>query len=177
LLPHSVTALHDRIRSLEVVGPIMPYIDRPRPATGLEGKFSVQYAAAVAVLDGAVGIDTFTDDHCLNSAVTAILTKTRFLQSPEIPAALDRMWVEVKIELEGDNAVTAKCTSPPGAWGTPISEPDHMIKVRDCMRLVLNESETRGTISSLQNFESLDHRAVQAVMDTLRHPPQNGTQS
>jgi hypothetical protein len=32
----------------------MAYVDRPLPATGLAGKFSFQYCAAVAVLDGAV---------------------------------------------------------------------------------------------------------------------------
>ena len=33
----------------------------PVPRSGLDGKFSVEYCAAAALLDGRVSIDTFTD--------------------------------------------------------------------------------------------------------------------
>ena len=33
----------------------------PIPRSGLDGKFSIAYCAAAALLDGDVGIDTFTD--------------------------------------------------------------------------------------------------------------------
>ena len=49
------------IRAVRVVAPQMPYINRPRPNTGLEGKFSVQYVLSTALLRGHVNIDTFTD--------------------------------------------------------------------------------------------------------------------
>src|SRR5450756_18280 len=32
-----------RIRQARIVSPVMKYIDRPQPATGLDGKFSLQY--------------------------------------------------------------------------------------------------------------------------------------
>jgi aconitate decarboxylase len=175
LLPGRLTALHEHIGAVEIVGPIMPYVDRPRPATGLDGKFSFQYAAASALLDGAVGIDTFTDEHCVHPSLTALLTKLRFVQSPEIPAALDRMWVEIKIELDTGTLVTARCTRPPGAWGTPIPEADHFVKVRDCMRRALSDSETQEIISSLQSFDSLSGAAIRTLMDRLRGQPPNAT--
>ena len=36
--------------------------DRPQPRSGLEGKFSFQYTAAIALLDGTVRADSFTDE-------------------------------------------------------------------------------------------------------------------
>ena len=41
-----------QIAAVEIICPPMPYVDRPNPATGLAGKFSFQYVAAVALLDG-----------------------------------------------------------------------------------------------------------------------------
>src|SRR5262249_51826981 len=61
----------ESIASVELVGPEMPYVDRPQPSSGLEGKFSFQYAAAAALLDGSVGIDTFTDDRCARPEMRA----------------------------------------------------------------------------------------------------------
>src|SRR5262249_50459498 len=49
------------IARVEVTFPRFEYVDRPQPATGLDGKFSVQYATAVALLDGKVSVDSFTN--------------------------------------------------------------------------------------------------------------------
>ena len=46
-----------RIKAARIVSPVMKYVDRPQPATGLDGKFSLQYTAACAMLDGKVTID------------------------------------------------------------------------------------------------------------------------
>ena len=50
------------IQSVRIVSPEILDANRPQPRVGLEGKFSIQYAAAAALLDGAVGIQTFTDE-------------------------------------------------------------------------------------------------------------------
>jgi aconitate decarboxylase len=157
----------ETISTVEIVGPVMPYVDRPRPSSGLDGKFSFQYAAASALLDGIVGIETFTDERCTRSDMSAMLSKVSFVQSPEIPATLDRMWVEIKIRLGGGSLVTAKCVRPRGAWGSPISEQEHLVKVRDCMRRVLSENDTANVIASIREFDHLNGDTIRALMRTL----------
>ena len=51
-----------RIRELRILTPEIVDADRPQPRSGLEGKFSFQYTAATALIDGHVGIDSFTDE-------------------------------------------------------------------------------------------------------------------
>ena len=46
------------IRSVTLTTPVMQYVNRPHPDTGLSGKFSLQYTFATALLRGAVKIDT-----------------------------------------------------------------------------------------------------------------------
>jgi 2-methylcitrate dehydratase PrpD len=157
----------DRIRSLEIIGPVMPYVDRPQPATGLDAKFSFQYAAAAALLDGKAGIETFTDERCRRVDVTSMLPRVRFRQSPDIPATLDHMRVEINIILDGGETVTAECARPRGAWGAPISAGAHAAKVRDCMRRVMDDNAVERLIDRLQHFDSLSGTAVRALARTL----------
>ena len=48
-----------RIRGVTIVCPPMSYVNRPAPPSGLAGKFSFQYAAAIALLDGGVTVESF----------------------------------------------------------------------------------------------------------------------
>jgi aconitate decarboxylase len=145
----------------------MPYVDRPQPSSGLDAKFSFQYAAASALIDGRVGIDTFTDERLQEPDIQAVLRKTRLIQSCAIPASLDRMWVEVKVTEADGRTVSGKCVRPRAAWGTPISENEHLLKVRDCMNRALSSLETERVIGELQRFEQLDASEMRALMQTL----------
>ena len=155
------------IESVEIIGPVMPYVDRPRPSTGLEAKFSFQYAAACALADGRVGIDSFTDEHCAKPKIAALLQKIKFTQSPLIPASLDRMWVEVRMTLMNGEQISAKCTKPKGAWGEPVSEDEHLVKVRDCMHPVLGGASAQACIESTRRFETLEAAEIRELLRTL----------
>ena len=48
---------HPRANDGHVAGPVDP----PLPATGLEGKFSLEYGIAAALLDGSPGFESFSD--------------------------------------------------------------------------------------------------------------------
>lgn len=154
------------IESVEIIGPLMPYVDRPRPSTGLDAKFSFQYTAACALADGRVGIDSFTDEHCANPEIMALLPKIGFTQSAMISASLDRMWVEVRVTLAGGAQISAKCIKPKGAWGEPISEDEHLVKVRDCMHPVFGAT-AQACIESIRRFETLEAAEIRELLRTL----------
>jgi aconitate decarboxylase len=155
------------IASIEIAGPMMPYVDRPQPCSGLEGKFSFQYAAAAALLDGTVGIETFSDDCCSRPDMRAMLSKVSLQQLEQIPASLDRMWVEIKVKLEGGGEVTSRCARPPGAWGSSISAEEHLSKIRGCLKWVLPDDDAEGVIGSLSRFDRLSRDEIQTLMRTL----------
>lgn len=155
------------VAAVEIVGPVMPYVNRPRPSSGLDAKFSFQYAAASALLDGTVGIETFTDERCARPDIAAMLSNVKFAQSAVIPATLDEMWVELEITLADGSLITTKCVRPRGAWGRSISEQEHLVKVRDCMTRVLNHNEVENAIALLQDFERLDAAGVRCLIHKL----------
>ena len=81
------------IRRVMLTAPPMTYVNRPRPKTGLDGKFSLQYTAAAALLDGKVGIRTFTDERLLKSDMQDLLARFEVRHDASIPAVSRRcMW-------------------------------------------------------------------------------------
>src|SRR5260221_11865629 len=74
----------DEIERIEIdVDSIVPTIlIYERPATGLEGKFSLPFCAAAAVVFGRGGIDTFEPASLQNPAGPALMCRTALPGSP-----------------------------------------------------------------------------------------------
>lgn len=109
-----------RVRRVELRTPAMPYIDRPRPDTGLDGKFSWQYTAVIALLDGRVDPASFTDARRFADDAAALLDRTALVNDPAISGRLDRMHVEIAVELTDGATVTRRCDAPLGSWSRPV---------------------------------------------------------
>jgi 2-methylcitrate dehydratase PrpD len=155
------------IRRVEITAPPMAYVDRTHPSTGLEGKFSFQFTAACALLDGAVRIDSFSDEHCHRREVTEMLSKIHLAQSAEIPAALDRMWVEITVELAGGERIGTRCDRPRGAWGEPVPHDEYLGKACDCLNRVLHPKAVAEVLETADRFERLGSGDIRALMRTL----------
>jgi 2-methylcitrate dehydratase PrpD len=152
------------IRAVEIRGPVMSYVDRPQPATGLAGKFSFQYTASCALLDGAVRIDSFTDERRFAPDMAAMLDKVTVKQLPELPASFETMHVEIDVTLADGTVVKTRCNRPAGAWGEVIAPEIHLTKVRDCLARGLDRATAERVIATVDRFETLDSPAVRALI-------------
>jgi len=153
------------IKSVQITMPVMPYVDRPLPRTGLEGKFSFQYTVAAALLDGAVTVRTFSDERCFRQDMVALLPSIALRQSAEIPGELEKMWVEVSAELRDGRQVTARCRGPKGFWGLPpLAREEHLVKVRDCLNMRLAEDRTERCIALVADLDNLRPDGVRELI-------------
>jgi aconitate decarboxylase len=152
------------IKAVEIRGPVMTYVDRPQPDTGLAGKFSFQYTAACALLDGAVKIDSFTDARRFAPDMVAMLAKITVKQLPDMPAAFETMHVEVDVALVDGTVVTTRCNRPAGAWGEVIPAEVHLPKVRDCLKYGLDRDTAARVIATVDRFETLESADVRALI-------------
>ena len=123
----------------------------PVPRSGLDGKFSVEYCAAAALLDGHVGIDTFTDARRFSSDMEAMLG--RISVEPEGPESGATLATAV---LKDGTAVSAECSAFTGSARNPMSREQLLAKARDCFRRGLSEADTERVLEMLENLESLD---------------------
>ena len=75
------------------------------------------------------------------------------------------------VELASGERIAGKCAKPKGAWGEPISEEEHLVKVRDCLRIAFDETVAEEIIAVVRRFETLDPPAVRALIRALGNFP------
>lgn len=154
-----------QIVSVQLITPVMPYVDRPAPQTGLAGKFSFQYTLAAALLDGAVTIQTFSDERRFRSDMVGLLPKVSLVQSEAIPGQLEKMWVEATVSLSDGRTLNTSCKGPKGFWGLPPLERDeHLMKVRSCLHTRLDRGDTERCIQLVETLDTLDAAAVRELI-------------
>lgn len=149
-----------RIRQVRIVSPVMKYINRPQPVTGLDGKFSLQYAAAAAILDGKVGIDTFTDERRHRADMVDLLAKITLTQDPSIVGDFHHMHVAIEADLADGTRVSATCRGPQGVWGVPLEAASHRDKLHDCLGRALPAAEVAELIELFERLDALDAGGV-----------------
>ena len=153
------------IHRVILTAPVMAYVDRPRPKTGLDGKFSLQYTAAAALLDGKVNIRTFTDQRLAEPDVQTLLGKFEVRLDPTIPGRFEEMYVELAVELDSGRTLKTRCNGPRGKWGTPpIGDAEHLLKVRDCLATRFQPAAAESIVELAHNLDDLDEAGVRRLM-------------
>jgi 2-methylcitrate dehydratase PrpD len=101
------------------------------PTTGLEGKFSLQYAVAATLLDGRPGIESFTDEAVARPAAQALLARVEVDAAPGGDGLLAGD-VAIELTLADGSNLHAQLDLPPGAPDRPPSAAELADKVADC---------------------------------------------
>jgi 2-methylcitrate dehydratase PrpD len=123
----------ERVRAITVRAPavtVSPLIhDRPR--TGLEAKFSLQYAIAAVILDGTPGLGSFTDRAVGRPAADRLIG---LVELERLPGGEDLLAgsVDVDVTLDSGKQLAASVTLPPGAPGRPLTDAELARKLTDC---------------------------------------------
>lgn len=124
---------NDNIRRIRVTTPaasLTPLIHK-NPTTGLQGKFSLEYGVAAALLDGHPGLDSFTDDAVQRPEAR------KLMESVEIDATdtgEGLLTGDVTVEITTDNGETLSATLglPPGAPQRPPTDEELRQKIEAC---------------------------------------------
>ncbi|MFC1930247.1 MmgE/PrpD family protein, partial [Chloroflexota bacterium] len=142
-----------------IIRNFLPY---SRPKTGLQGKFSMQYCMAIALLDGSVGIRQFTDERANKPDIQALIGKVKYgpdKSSREEPE-------EVTVRLRGGREYTQAITIAKGDPENPMTEAEVAAKFRNCSGSVLAPSKREQALEYLSRLETLAR--VSELMDALR---------
>lgn len=147
--------------------PDMPYVNRPRPDTGLEGKFSFQYTAALALLDGHVSAESFSDERLHQADMQDMLERIVVEVDPTIPAQFERMHVEISARLRSGGSVSNRCDRLDGMWGRPVDERRFHQKVTDCLSVAMNDADIDRVLSLCSNLVELEQSDVTELIRLL----------
>lgn len=156
------------IERITLTTPEMPYVDKPVPRDGLDGKFSFQYVTACVLLDGRVGIESFDDSRRFSPDMEEMLGRISVARDPSIPGSFEHMHVVIDVELANGERLSARCDKPKGYIGTPVPEEDHLVKVRDCLARGSARNHVERIISTCRIIETLDGAGIRQLMGMLR---------
>jgi aconitate decarboxylase len=157
LLLREKHALNPReIESVEVLFPCFDYVNRPQPETGLDGKFSVQYTTAVALLDGEVSVDSFTNERRFAPDVEALLPRVKLTMDEAIPADFDRMHCIVTVTLRNRTYYSERVDKLSGWVGQPLTRAQRLAKFHSCARRVLDQASADRVVVLVEKLEQLE---------------------
>ncbi|HET8578672.1 MAG TPA: MmgE/PrpD family protein [Methylomirabilota bacterium] len=136
------------------------------PRTGLEAKFSAEFAAAAALVDGRAGIATFSDDKTQDPRIRAVMKRVRMVVDPEIPGDLERhVWTRVTIRLADGRTLSIEPRPVPGHPTSPLSMEALREKFVECAGMTLPADRVDSVREMVEDLDACpDLRSLTAIL-------------
>jgi len=146
LKPAAIRSVELRVHHL-----VLELTGKTAPKTGLEGKFSVYHAAAMAFIDGNGGEKQFSDTAVVDPNVIALRDRIKATVDPTI--APDE--VRIKVTLEDGRVIEHHVPHAIGSIARPMSDADLEKKFHDLSDDILGAQRTKELIAQCWNIEQL----------------------
>lgn len=149
-----------------------------RAATGLEGKFCMQYCVASAILDGKVTLDTFQQDHVDRAEVQRIsgLVKLEYDDSQEPVVVNAGGYIDVTINMKDGRSFTQRIDKARGTPDYPLTDEELTEKFDSCAIKTLDTSQVEEAASQIFSLQDLaDIRALTATIAAPAMIPVRGS--
>lgn len=150
----------ERIRVTVQPQGLVPLIHH-RPWRGLEGKFSMEYAMAAMLLDGAVRLGSFTDAAVQRPEIQAFLRRVEAHEEEGDPWPRRAL---VEVDLQNGERRSLWVKSLEGSAQMPLSEAELEAKLRDCVSFSRAEMDVNGFLSSAWSWED---RPIRSLLEYL----------
>jgi 2-methylcitrate dehydratase PrpD len=130
---------------------VLELTGKKTPKEGLEGKFSVYHAVAVAVIEGAGGEKQFSDRAVRDPVVIELRSKV----VPVIDPAMRPEQVEMTIDLNDGRVLHKRIEHAIGSLENPMSDADLERKFTDLAAGILTTQQTSNVMELCWKVESL----------------------
>jgi 2-methylcitrate dehydratase PrpD len=128
-----------------------------RPKEGLEGKFSMQYCLAAEILDGKVGMSSFTDEQVMRPEAQELIPKIEMKRTAGYEGQTS--WAEpfnvVEIHLNDGRMLTAQAERDSVGALRGATYEEVQAKFRDTAALALTQENVSATLEMLDNLENI----------------------
>uniref|UniRef100_A0A8C3V673 Cis-aconitate decarboxylase n=1 Tax=Catharus ustulatus TaxID=91951 RepID=A0A8C3V673_CATUS len=158
------------IRSIVLRIPVSKYINRPFPSSEHQARHSFQFNACAALLDGEVGLGSFSESSIQRQELRELLDKVVVEHPEDNVANFDKMYGEVALLLHSGDVLTGKCDTFYGHWRKPLSKESLLKKFRSNASHVLPEEKIEAIITLVDNLENLsDSSQLTSTFPHMEH--------
>lgn len=136
---------------LEVSPLCMTVTDKPDPKNGLEGKFSIYFCTALALLEGKIQEGQFTQVKIDDRRIRDFMKKIKAFGK----GSLKETEANVVIKLKNGAQLSRRVFAPKGDPENPMSFDDISCKFRSLAQNLLSEHQMKQIIHIVQNLEKI----------------------
>ncbi len=119
------------------------------PETGLEGKFSAAYCAALGLTGHRGTVADFSDEKVLDPTLRALVQRTELLTDD----TCDRSSAWIEVRLADDTSLKSGKSVAPGDPQNPMNWRQVKAKFEQLVEPVLGQGNTASLFDALQNFD------------------------
>jgi 2-methylcitrate dehydratase PrpD len=145
----------------------MRVLTYPRPATGLEGKFSLPYTLAAGALDGKYTLASFTDAAVRRPEIARLYERIEAAEDPSCRgddpdfdkrSSGSRGFVEIEVKLRDGRSDRVRVDKAPGAPGRDMTWDELAEKFMDCARQSrrIAENPASRAFDAIRQLEQTD---------------------
>ncbi|MBI4322599.1 MAG: MmgE/PrpD family protein [Chloroflexi bacterium] len=137
------------------------------PRSGLEGKFSMEFCMAVALLDRAAGLRQFSDARVQAPDVRELMKKVKVVIDRESSeAGRTSNFSHVTLRLNDGRTLARRVDVPKGMPECPLTMDEVVDKYRDCAGLVLARGDVERSIDMITGLD--EQRDLSKLMNLMR---------
>jgi 2-methylcitrate dehydratase PrpD len=128
------------------------------PKTGLEAKFSMEFAMAAALVAGRVGLSELTDEFVLRPEVTEAVAKVHCTTTDEVMAGDQPFAPDDRVSVvlsSGDVLEHPPVVYPKGSWQKPLTREELEEKFLDCATRVFSQAHATALFDQLRRVNEL----------------------
>lgn len=147
---------------LRVHARVIELTSKPTPRTGLEGKFSIAFASAVAMLDGAARERQFTDENVGRADVVELRDRI----SPVADATLTPAAATAIARLRDGREVRSEVQAATGTPANPMTDDELHIKFHDLVDGMIGQDAAGRLAEAIDRLETLT--SLDVIGDAVR---------
>jgi 2-methylcitrate dehydratase PrpD len=141
----------------------------PMPKTALEGKFSIPFCMAIAILERRAGIAQFVDEKVRRPKVVALMKRVRLYVDDEMERlGYDQVRSKIRIKLSDGRTIEGRADVARGHPQNPMSWQEVSEKFFDCAALALPRRQAESVVRLVERLPQ--ERSLAPLLRALTPP-------
>ncbi|MHB1162417.1 MAG: MmgE/PrpD family protein, partial [Chloroflexota bacterium] len=147
LQPSEVREVETRVHPL-----VLELTGKQQPRTGLEGKFSIYFCAAIALIEGNARQGQFTDEKVNRADVVALRKRVRAVVEP----GLRENQAVVTVRTHDGRELVERVEAASGTPGNPVSDEELEEKFMELVAPILPRERAERLVERVRQLERLE---------------------
>lgn len=141
-------------------------LSHSKPKTFLQGKFSMAFCLAIALLEKRVGLEQFTDEKVLHRKTQELMKRIEMDVNPAMKGKDYTPGSFVKIRIRDGSEYSHIVDTPEGSPKNRLTREKLMTKFENCCKKVISKSKTIQIEEAITNLRTTEN--IEMLLDLIR---------